>query len=103
MESFFGRLKTECYFGRRFTTFAELEQSIHEYIHYYNNECIQIKLKGLSPVQYRTSVLELNQPTFLGAEHFHPHIFYFLCNLISLTHLSVIRLPSSEEPKRSKS
>ncbi|MCL7717957.1 IS3 family transposase, partial [Actinobacillus pleuropneumoniae] len=27
------------------------------YIHYYNNERIQVKLKGLSPVQYRTQSL----------------------------------------------
>ncbi|MEO1850710.1 IS3 family transposase, partial [Psychrobacter sp. PSP] len=29
----------------------------HEYMHYYNNERIQLKLKGLSPVQYRTQSL----------------------------------------------
>ncbi|MCD1280439.1 hypothetical protein DVY93_11885, partial [Psychrobacter sp. CCUG 69069] len=28
-----------------------------EYIHYYNHERIQLKLKGLSPVQYRTQSL----------------------------------------------
>lgn len=54
MESFFGRLKTECYFGKRFETFEQLEQTIHAYIHYYNHERIQVKLKGLSPVEYRT-------------------------------------------------
>lgn len=54
MESFFGRLKTECYYGKRFETLAQLEQTIHEYIHYYNHERIQVKLKGLSPVEYRT-------------------------------------------------
>ena len=57
MESFFGRLKTECYFGKRFESFAELKQTIHDYIHYYNNERIQVKLKGLSPVEYRTQSL----------------------------------------------
>ena len=57
MESFFGRLKTECYFGKRFETFAELEHQIHRYIHYYNNERIQVKLKGLSPVEFRTQSL----------------------------------------------
>ncbi|WP_353935594.1 IS3 family transposase [uncultured Psychrobacter sp.] len=30
---------------------------MHEYIHYYNNERIQLKLKGLSPVQYKTQSL----------------------------------------------
>ncbi|WP_346062048.1 IS3 family transposase, partial [Halomonas salifodinae] len=27
------------------------------YIHYYNHERIKMKLKGLSPVQYRTQAL----------------------------------------------
>ncbi|POK12034.1 hypothetical protein C1665_00005, partial [Klebsiella pneumoniae] len=27
------------------------------YIHYYNNERISLKLKGLSPVEYRTPAL----------------------------------------------
>lgn len=57
MESFFGRLKTECYFGKRFDTFAELERTLHEYVSYYNDERIQVKLKGLSPVEYRTHSL----------------------------------------------
>ncbi len=60
MESFFGRLKTECYFGEKFETFEQLEDRIHEYIRYYNHERIQVKLKGLSPVQYRTQSLNLN-------------------------------------------
>lgn len=58
MESFFARLKTECYYGRKFNTYAELEQTIHDYIAYYNHERIQLKLKGLSPVQYRTQSLK---------------------------------------------
>ena len=57
MESFFGRLKTECYEGKQFDTFEQLENTIHEYIHYYNHERIQCKLKGLSPVEYRTQSL----------------------------------------------
>ncbi|MFK5247274.1 IS3 family transposase, partial [Glaesserella parasuis] len=47
----------ECYFGKRFETFEQLEQAIHEYIHYYNHERIQVRLKGLSPVEYRTQSL----------------------------------------------
>ena len=56
MESFFGRL-TECYYGKRFETFEQLEKTIHEYIHYYNHERIQEKLKGLSHVNDRTQSL----------------------------------------------
>ena len=57
MESFFGRLKTEYYYGKRFETFEQQEKTIHEYIHYYNHERIQGKLKGLSSVNYRTQSL----------------------------------------------
>mgnify|MGYP002662482803 CR=1 FL=1 len=32
----------------------KLEQDITDYIFYYNNKRIKVKLKGLSPVQYRT-------------------------------------------------
>ncbi|MHC3892261.1 IS3 family transposase, partial [Streptococcus thermophilus] len=32
----------------------QLEQAIVDYIDYYNNKLIKVKLKGLSPVQYRT-------------------------------------------------
>ena len=56
MERCFGRL-TECYYGKRFETFEQLEKTIHEYIHYYNHERIQGKLKGLSPVNNRTQSL----------------------------------------------
>ena len=31
-----------------------LEQAIVDYIDYYNNKRIKVKLKGLSPVQYKT-------------------------------------------------
>ena len=57
MESFFGGLKTERYEGKQFDTFEQLKKTIHEYIHYYNHERIQCKLKGLTPVEYRTQSL----------------------------------------------
>ncbi|MDO9251330.1 MAG: IS3 family transposase, partial [Hydrogenophaga sp.] len=33
------------------------QQGLHRYIHYYNHHRIKLKLKGLSPVQYRTQAL----------------------------------------------
>ena len=36
---------------------SELEAAVEAYIHYYNNDRITLKLKGLSPVQYRTQPL----------------------------------------------
>ncbi|HFI0043859.1 TPA: IS3 family transposase [Streptococcus suis] len=56
MESFFGVLKTEMFYGfeKTFKSLDQLEQAITDYIFYYNNKRIKAKLKGLSPVQYRT-------------------------------------------------
>jgi putative transposase len=36
----------------------ELRKAIEDYIHYYNNERISLKLKDLSPVEYRTQTLK---------------------------------------------
>ncbi|MBF0843960.1 IS3 family transposase, partial [Streptococcus danieliae] len=36
-----------------FKSIDELIQAISDYIDYYNNKRIKVKLKGLSPVQYR--------------------------------------------------
>lgn len=53
MENFFGRMKSEMYYGYSFNNVEELEDEIDKYIYYYNNKRIKEKLKGLSPVQYR--------------------------------------------------
>lgn len=54
MESFFGTLKAEFFHLGRFNDVGTLQDGIDEYIDYYNNQRIKLKLKGLSPVQYRT-------------------------------------------------
>nr|WP_078373429.1 IS3 family transposase [Streptococcus pneumoniae] len=56
MESFFGILKSEMFYGyeKSFQSLKQLEQAIVDYIDYYNNKRIKVKLKGLIPVQYRT-------------------------------------------------
>ena len=57
MESFFGRLKTECFYGREFNTREEIVNAVRDYLDYYNHRWIQLKLKGLSPIQYRRQSL----------------------------------------------
>lgn len=57
MESFFATLKSEFFHPNRFETIKQLEDGIQDYIAYYNNDRIRMKLKGLSPVQYRTQPL----------------------------------------------
>lgn len=54
MENFFGRPKVEMYYGERFESTCAFIEKSEEYIDYYNNERISIKLKEMHPVQYRT-------------------------------------------------
>ena len=54
MENFFGRLKVEMFYGEKFESVNAFIDELKKYIHYYNNERISLKLKGMSPVQYRT-------------------------------------------------
>ena len=55
MESFFGVLKSEMYYGfeHTFKNKYELKEAIIDYIKYYNEERIKLNLGGLSPVNYR--------------------------------------------------
>lgn len=58
MENFFGTLKSECFYLNKFNSINELRKAVEDYIHDYNNERISQKLKGLSPVEYRTQALK---------------------------------------------
>ncbi|WKD56485.1 MULTISPECIES: IS3 family transposase [Lactococcus] len=55
VENFFGILKQEVYYGKRFDSFESLEITISNYIHYYNNLRIKKNLSWLSPIEYRKS------------------------------------------------
>lgn len=57
MEGFWGILKAEMYYLRKFSTFEELEQAIKEYIEFYNTKRLQKKLKGMAPTEYRSHTL----------------------------------------------
>ena len=55
METFFGRLKNEMFYGyeKEYSSFDEFQRAVKEYIDYYNNERIQAKTKWMPPVKYR--------------------------------------------------
>lgn len=55
MENFFGLMKKEMFLGKEysFDSLESLKLTIDEYIEYYNNKRISLKLKGLTPVEYR--------------------------------------------------
>ena len=52
-ESFFGHMKDEIDISEC-TTFQEILAVITDWTEYYNNDRIKLRLKGMSPVQYRT-------------------------------------------------
>ena len=55
METFFGRMKNEMYYGyeQEYDSFEKFSKAVEEYIYYYNNERIQAKTKWMPPVKYR--------------------------------------------------
>lgn len=62
MESFFGTLKNEMFYGHEseYSTFDRLYKGIKQYINYYNNERIKSKTKWMPPSKFReASMLDL--------------------------------------------
>lgn len=59
MEGFWGTLKAEMYYLKKFNTYEELEQAIDEYIKFYNTKRLQKKLKGMAPIEYRSHTLKV--------------------------------------------
>ena len=62
METFFGRMKTELYYGceKDYLSFESFNEAVEEYIDYYNNKRIQSKTKWMPPVQYRITSTCIN-------------------------------------------
>jgi putative transposase len=58
MESFFGLLKSELLYLNEFESMEHFKIELENYIQYYNHKRIKAKLKGMSPVQYRTHTSE---------------------------------------------
>lgn len=53
IENFFGVLKSELFYIKKFRTIEELKNEIKQYINYYNNVRIKSNLNKMSPIQYR--------------------------------------------------
>jgi putative transposase len=53
IENFFGILKSELFYLKKYNSISQLKQEIKEYIIYYNNERIKSNLNKMSPIQYR--------------------------------------------------
>lgn len=57
MENFFGHLKTEMFHGELFASTEELSVAIDDYIFWYNTQRLQARIKGLTPMEYRSQTL----------------------------------------------
>lgn len=56
MENFFGTLKTECLYRTKFSSRAEVERAVDEYVQFYNFERINLK-NGLTPFEIRSKAV----------------------------------------------
>ncbi len=54
MENFFGLLKSELLYLHKFDSLDHFLTELEEYLRYYNEDRIKVRLNGMSPVQYRT-------------------------------------------------
>lgn len=54
IENFFAIMKSEYLYLNEFESIDHFMQELEEYMYYYNNKRIKAKLKGKSPIQYRT-------------------------------------------------
>jgi len=59
MENFFGLLKSELLYLQDFSSIEHFISELIEYLDYYNNRRIKVKLKGLPPVMHRQQALSV--------------------------------------------
>ena len=59
MENFFGLLKTELLYLQDFDSLDHFKMELIDYLDYYNNRRIKLKLKGLTPAQHRSQTLQV--------------------------------------------
>ena len=59
MENFFGLLKSELLYLQQFDSLEHFKQELVDYLDYYNNRRIKIKLKGLPPALHRQQALSV--------------------------------------------
>jgi putative transposase len=57
MENFFGLLKSELLYLQEFDSMEQFKEQLVEYLDYYNNCRIKVKLKGLPPAVHRRQAL----------------------------------------------
>lgn len=62
MEGFWGQLKNEMFYPRRYKSRQELKEAIEKYINFYNNDRYQSRFGYQSPLEVRAAALETEYP-----------------------------------------
>lgn len=60
-EGFFGRMKTEMYYGTKRERASDLERSVNEYMDFYNNRRIKMSLGGLTIEERRGRLAKVSK------------------------------------------
>lgn len=60
IENFFGTLKSELFYLKKYDSIIQLKKEIQDYINYYNNQRIKSNLNKMSPINYRTHFYQIN-------------------------------------------
>jgi transposase InsO family protein len=58
MEGFWGILKREMYYGRKFTSLEQLTQAISDYIYFYNYQRLQRNLSVMTPMEFHEQYIK---------------------------------------------
>lgn len=58
IENFFGLLKSELLYLQEFKSVEHFKKELIEYLSWYNEKSIKVKLKGLTPLQFRNQSLK---------------------------------------------
>ena len=58
MENFFGLLKSDFLYLQTFESAEQFKKELVEYLEWYNEKRIKVKLKGLPPLQFRNQSLK---------------------------------------------
>lgn len=58
MEAFWGMLKSEMYYLKKFNSYDELEVAVIDYIDYYNNYRYQKRLNCMTPIEFRAHLMK---------------------------------------------
>ena len=72
MENFFGLLKSDFLYLQTFESVEQFKKELVEYLEWYNEKRIKVKLKGLTPFTIQESVLKISlvkESNYLGTLH----------------------------------